>query len=32
MAIPGGRVAEVEELMDPLVADELVWVERIRFP
>jgi hypothetical protein len=32
VAIPGSRVADVEELVDPLLADDLLWVDRIRFP
>jgi hypothetical protein len=32
LAVPDGRVGEVEELIDPLVADDLLWVERVRFP
>ena len=32
LAVPDGRVGDVEELIDPLVADDLLWVERVRFP
>jgi hypothetical protein len=32
LAVPDGRVGDVEELVDPLVADDLLWVERVRFP
>jgi hypothetical protein len=32
VAVPGDRVADVEELVDPLLADDLVWVDRVRFP
>jgi Domain of unknown function (DUF4262)/Domain of unknown function (DUF4265) len=31
-AVPGGRVADVDELVAPLLDDDLLWVDRIRWP
>jgi hypothetical protein len=32
VAVPRSQLADVEELVAPLVADELLWVERVRCP